>query len=92
MAFVNIENSPISIQLLNESATVPVGETWKVNINYHANGNGAFKINNIEIISSSTENRFKTHQLSTFLIGGDIITSTAATVSVVVGGFVVQKD
>jgi hypothetical protein len=103
MVNIQIENSPLSIQLSDtESATVPTGEVWKVTVTGRSasvatdNDGSAYvgrycKINGTIVASSESE--------SAAWLGGDYNANATATASstfpfdtVLVGGDVIKSE
>lgn len=102
MAFVNIENAPISIQLSgNENITVPDGEVWNVGIvasnEYDYSVTQGLKVNGILVFivysTRSTDSRAvqPSNSVKMILAGGDVI-ETYPYVRAHIGGFVVKQS
>lgn len=98
MAFVNIENAAISVQLgYGEILTVPTGETWKVTINgAYVNSSTETRyvaINDIPIIYPGVNN--VNSSINCFLVGGDVVKTNGTSNNPVyahISGFVVQQQ
>ncbi len=103
MAFVNIENAPVSIQLSgNESITVPAGEVWNVGIlasnRYDYSTAQGLKVNGIPVFilystrSSDVRATQPSNSVKTILAGGDVIATESANITAHIGGFVVKQS
>lgn len=100
MAFINIENAAISIQLNpNEEVTVPSGEVWHVvvvasngaNTSQTVNVNGKNLLRVISQLSSANNAGVPNDSVKTFFAGGDVIRAAGANLNVHISGFVVQE-
>ncbi len=95
MAFVNIENSSISIQLSgSESVTVPANEVWKVSVVFYSDSSSTsyLKVNDKRVAYANNT----THNVNfnTFFTGGDTIVTELGSNNrgVHISGFVVQQQ
>lgn len=86
MVNATVDNEAISIQLIGESATVPSGEIWKINMisdnnaNVGINGTDVFGNNHGDIGDSEF-----------VLVGGDTIECKSDNYGIHISGFVVNK-
>ena len=96
MAFINIQNSAISIQLAgSESVSVPAGETWKVTIlassDLQMSELRGVAINGVKIFLPGTDVSYPQY-INCFVTSGDVISSTHSNVNIHISGFVVQNN
>ncbi|PSL41698.1 hypothetical protein B0H94_11811 [Salsuginibacillus halophilus] len=96
MSNVTIENEPISIQINDESVTVPEDEVWKVTVLLLAEGSSvsgdSFLINGVPFqpeADSSAQNHAV--PFDAVFVGGDELESETGVISVNISGFIVKK-